>query len=101
MVTWPGHEKGEFACAVIRQLKIDTEAVTWVRSAVSLTAARWTSTPRLQNDLRVALRAAFGRLGAAPGVGGTLFAGHQASVQPQASSGSLIQTPEAMLQSRV
>ncbi len=100
VVTWAGHELGELACAVIRQLGMENEAVEIVQIGGLFDGGPLYSDAVHETILKVAPKAAFVRLTVPPVVGGVLIAAQHAGIPPQAIRANLIGTTEAMLKSR-
>ncbi len=99
-VEWAGHELGELACAVIRQLNMEAEAVEIVQVGGLFNGGALYSDAVHETILKVAPKAAFVRLSAPPVVGGVLLAAHHIGVQPQAIRMNLIETTQALLKPR-
>lgn len=99
VITWAGHELGELACAVIRQLEMENEAVEIVQIGGLFDGGTLYTDAVNETILKVAPKAAFVRLNVPPVVGGALLVAHHAGIQPQAIRASLIQTTEALLKS--
>jgi N-acetylglucosamine kinase-like BadF-type ATPase len=100
VVTWAGREEGELACAVMRQLQLEDEAVEIVQIGGLFDGGPLYSDAVHETILKVAPKATFVRLNVPPVVGGVLLAAHQAGLQPQVIRGNLIETTEALLKSQ-
>ena len=96
-VTWAGHEEGELACAVIRQLKMENESVEIVQIGGLFDGGPLYSDAVHETILKVAPKAVFVRLNVPPVVGGVLLAAHQAGIESQAIRARLIATTEVLL----
>ncbi len=100
VVRWAGHEVGELACAVIRQLGMEAEPVEIVQIGGLFEGGRLYSDAVHETILKVAPQATFVRLTVPPVVGGVLIAAQRAGIPPQSIRSNLIATMEAMLNSR-
>jgi N-acetylglucosamine kinase-like BadF-type ATPase len=100
VVAWAGQELGELACAVIRQLGMENEAVEIVQIGGLFDGGPLYSDAVHATILKVAPKAAFVRLKVPPVVGGVLLAAQQAGIKPQAIRARLIGTTEALLKSQ-
>jgi len=97
VVAWAGHEEGELACAVIRQLKMENESVEIVQIGGLFDGGPLYSDAVHETILKVAPKAVFVRLNVPPVVGGVLLAAHQAGIESQAIRARLIATTEVLL----
>jgi N-acetylglucosamine kinase-like BadF-type ATPase len=100
VVTWAGHELGELACAVIRQLEMQNEAFEIVQIGGLFGGGPLYSDAVHEIILKLAPKAAFVRLNVPPVVGGALLAAGRAGMHPQAIRANLIGTTEVLLKSQ-
>ena len=97
VVTWSGHELGELACAVIRQLDLQEEAVQVVQIGGLFNGGPLYVDAVHETVLRLAPRAQFVRLTVPPVIGGVLLGAAAAGIIPGSIRGQLIQSTEALL----
>ncbi len=98
VIQWAGHELGELACAVIRQLELQDEAVEVVQIGGLFDGGPLYSDAVHDTILMLAPRARFVRLSVPPVVGGVLLAAHAAGVTSEPIRARLIQSTEELLQ---
>ncbi len=97
-VVWSGHELGELACAVIRQLDLQDEAVEVVQIGGLFDGGTLYTDAVHEVILRLAPRARFIRLSVPPVVGAVLLGAHAAGVAPETIRKRLIESTEGMLE---
>lgn len=98
VVRWAGHEVGELACAVIRQLDLQAEPVEVVQIGGLFDGGPLYTDAVHETILKVAPHARFVRLTVPPVVGGVLLAANAAGIAPESIRARLIQSTEEMLQ---
>src|SRR5574341_101102 len=101
VVRWSGHELGELACAVIRQLEFENEAVEVVEIGGLFDGGPLYVEAVQETILKVAPRAMFVRLNVPPVVSGVLLGAHLAALRPETIRSRLIETTEAILKRAV
>ncbi len=94
IIAWAGHELGELACAVIRQLDLQDEAVEIVQIGGLFEGGNLYTDAVRETVARVAPRAKFVRLSVPPVVGGVLLGSHLAGLRPEAIRSRLIESTE-------
>ncbi len=97
VVIWAGHELGELACAVIRQLELQDEAVEVVQIGGLFDGGPLYTDAVHEVILQEAPRARFIRLGAPPVVGAVLLGAKAAGIEPILIRDPLIQLTEGLL----
>ena len=97
VVTWSGHELGELACAVIRQLGLQEEAVQVVQIGGLFNGGQLYADAVHETVLQLAPHAQFVRLTVPPVVGGLLLGAGAAGISPSSIRDQLIQSTEALL----
>ena len=98
VVRWAGHELGELACAVIRQLALQDEAVEVVQIGGLFDGGPLYTDAVHETILALAPRARFVRLTVPPVVGGVLLGANAAGISPESIRARLIQSTEEILQ---
>ena len=98
LVVWAGHELGELACAVIRQLGFQDEAVEVVQIGGLFDGGPLYTDAFHEIVLQLAPRAKFIRLATPPVIGGVLLAARAAGMDMQWIRERLIQSTGEMLQ---
>ncbi len=98
VVTWAGHELGELACAVIRQLELQDEPVEIVQIGGLFDGGPLYVDAVHETVLKLAPHARFVRLSVPPVIGGVLLAAAAAGMRPESIRERLIQSTEAILQ---
>ena len=97
VIQWAGHELGELACAVIRQLNLEDEPVEVVQIGGLFDGGPLYTDAVHETILQLAPRAIFVRLTVPPVVGGVLLGAHAAGIQSEPIRTRLIQTTEELL----
>ncbi len=98
VVEWAGRELGELACAVIRQLDLQEEAVEVVQIGGLFDGGPLYTDVVHETIWKVAPHAKFVRLTVPPVVGGVLLGAHAAGIMPGSIRAQLIQSTEELLQ---
>jgi N-acetylglucosamine kinase-like BadF-type ATPase len=98
LVVWAGHELGELACAVIRQLGFQDEAVEVVQIGGLFDGGALYTDALHETVLQLAPRARFIRLSTPPVVGGVLLAAKAAGIDMHSIRETLIRSTGEMLQ---
>ena len=97
-VIWAAHELGELACAVIRQLELQDEAIEVVQVGGLFNGGPLYTDAVHEKILQLAPRATFIRLTVPPVVGGVLLGARAAGMDPRSIRERLIESTEGMLQ---
>jgi N-acetylglucosamine kinase-like BadF-type ATPase len=98
VVMWAGHELGELACAVIRQLDLQGEPVEVVQIGGLFDGGPLYTDAVHETILQEAPRARFIRLNVPPVVGALLLGAQAAGLNPQSIRKQLIRSTETMLE---
>ncbi len=98
IIRWTGRELGELACAVIRQLDLQDEAVEVVQIGGLFDGGPLYTDAVHETILKLAPRAKFVRLTVPPVVGGVLLGAHAAGITPESIRTRLIESTEELLQ---
>jgi N-acetylglucosamine kinase-like BadF-type ATPase len=98
VIQWAGHELGELACAVIRQLNLEDEPIEVVQIGGLFDGGPLYTDAVHEKILQLAPRASFVRLTVPPVVGGVLLAAGAAGIPSEPIRARLIQSTEELLQ---
>ncbi len=97
VVVWAGHELGELACAVIRQLGLADEAVEVVQIGSLFDGGPLYVDAVHEAILDLAPKASFVRLHAPPVIGAVLLAAEQAGIEPRGIRAELIASTSTLV----